>query len=228
MHLNILPKARKSVDGRNISRLFERFETLGQGHSAFSTGIGLSLVHELVTIMHGTIEVTTALGKGSEFVVSLPIKYEAYRKDKNVEFILNDGKQEVKVPGIVPLETPEGNEKDATLLVVEDNEELRALIVRILQHTYRVLEAKNGREGLELAISEIPDVIISDVMMPEMDGIELLNEVKHHRDICHVPVIILSAKASLEDRIKGLEYGADGYITKPFLFRKSPVMMKIL
>lgn len=207
----------RGIDGRNIGRLFERFETLGQEHSSFSTGIGLSLVHELVTIMHGTIEVATALGKGSEFVVSLPVKYEVYRNDKNVEFILNDGKQEVEASELaVPLKAQEESEKDATLLVVEDNEELRALIVRILQHAYRVLEAKNGREGLELAISEIPDVIISDVMMPEMDGIELLNEVKHHRDICHIPVIILSAKASLEDRIKGLEYGADGYITKPF------------
>ena len=206
----------RGIDGRNISRLFERFETLGQNHSSFSTGIGLSLVYELVTMMHGTIEVATALGKGSEFVVSLPIKCEAYRKDKNVEFILNDGKQEAEAPGLVPLNVHDESEKEATLLVVEDNEELRALIVRILQHGYRVLEAKNGREGLEQAISEIPDVIISDVMMPEMDGIELLNEVKHHRDVCHVPVIILSAKASLEDRIKGLEYGADGYITKPF------------
>ena len=115
----------------------------------------MSLVYELVTMMHGTIEVATALGKGSEFVVSLPIKCEAYRKDKNVEFILNDGKQEAEAPGLVPLNVHDESEKEATLLVVEDNEELRALIVRILQHGYRVLEAKNGREGLEQAISEI-------------------------------------------------------------------------
>ena len=181
---------------------------------SLSTGIGLSLVHNLVEMMHGKIEVDTALGQGSTFTVSLPLRAEAYRNDQNVEFILDDGSRDVSSEVQMPEELED--QKDITILVVEDNDELRHFIVHILQKEYRVLEAPNGRIGLEKVLAEMPDVVVSDVMMPEMDGIELLNAVKTNHNVCHIPVIILSAKASLDDRIKGLEYGADGYITKPF------------
>ena len=204
----------KGIDIGKLSKLFDRFETFGSERSAVSTGIGLSLVHNLVEMMHGKIEVDTALGQGSTFTVSLPLRAEAYRNDQNVEFILDDGSRDVSSEVQMPEELED--QKDITILVVEDNDELRHFIVHILQKEYRVLEAPNGRIGLEKVLAEMPDVVVSDVMMPEMDGIELLNAVKTNHNVCHIPVIILSAKASLDDRIKGLEYGADGYITKPF------------
>lgn len=204
----------KGIDIGKLSKLFERFETLGSERSSVSTGIGLSLVHNLVEMMHGKIKVDTALGQGSTFTVSLPLGAEAYRDDQNAEFILNDGSRDVSSD--VQMSEEQEMQKDITILVVEDNDELRRFIVHILQKEYRVLEAPNGRVGLEKVLTESPDVVVSDVMMPEMDGIELLNAIKTNHDVCHIPVIILSAKASLDDRIKGLEYGADGYITKPF------------
>ena len=204
----------KGIDIGSLSKLFDRFETFGSERSTVSTGIGLSLVHNLVEMMHGKVEVDTALGQGSTFSVSLPLGIEAYRNDANVEFILNDGSLNASSEQQEQEDVQES--KDITILVVEDNEELRHFIVHILQKEYRVLEAPNGRLGLEKIMAEMPDVVVSDVMMPEMDGIELLNVVKTNHEICHIPVIILSAKASLDDRVKGLEYGADGYITKPF------------
>lgn len=111
------------------------------------------------------------------------------------------------------------------LLVVEDNDDLRDFLVSILQTDYHVLQAENGRRGLEIAETEMPDFIITDVMMPEMDGLEMVRRIKCNNDICHIPIIVLSAKASLEDRLCGLETGIDDYITKPFsaIYLKSRV-----
>ena len=103
-----------------------------------------------------------------------------------------------------------------SVLIVEDNHELRNLLRMILIRKYHVLEASNGEEGLQLACEAIPDMIVSDVMMPVMDGLEMIGKVKENKDICHIPVILLSAKSSLDDRIHALEYGIDDYITKPF------------
>lgn len=102
------------------------------------------------------------------------------------------------------------------LLIVEDNDDLRRFLVSILGATYRVLEASNGREGLDVAVREIPDFIITDVMMPVMDGLSMVHEIKQNKDICHIPIIVLSAKASLNDRLDGIREGIDDYITKPF------------
>ena len=103
-----------------------------------------------------------------------------------------------------------------TILVVEDNEELKAFLKNILSENYTVITASNGKEGLQHAVDNIPDLIISDVMMPVMDGLEMIRKIKENNNICHIPIIVLSAKASLDDRIAGLEQGIDDYITKPF------------
>lgn len=102
------------------------------------------------------------------------------------------------------------------MLVVEDNAELRNFLNDILSGTYKVIEATNGQEGLEQALQHVPDFIISDVMMPVMDGLDMVKAIKDQRNICHIPIILLSAKSSLDDRISGLEQGIDDYITKPF------------
>lgn len=108
------------------------------------------------------------------------------------------------------------NEETISILIVEDNAELRDFLNSILSGTYKVIEATNGQEGLEQALHHVPDFIISDVMMPVMDGLDMVKAIKEHRDICHIPIILLSAKSSLDDRISGLEQGIDDYITKPF------------
>ena len=99
---------------------------------------------------------------------------------------------------------------------MDDNEELRHFIVSILRKEYHIIEAENGKKGLEIIRLELPDLVLSDVMRPCMDGIELLEEVKKNHDTSHIPFVLLSAKSALDDRIRGLEYGADDYITKPF------------
>ena len=103
-----------------------------------------------------------------------------------------------------------------SILVVEDNEELKAFLKNILSENYTVITASNGEEGLQHAVDDLPDLIISDVMMPVMDGLEMIRQIKENNNICHIPIIVLSAKASLDDRIAGLEQGIDDYITKPF------------
>ena len=207
----------KGFDLYQIDTLFKRFETLGQKDNNLSSGIGLSLVKELVHLLHGSIKVDSTLGKGSVFEVSLPINYDAFKSDENIEFIMDDSQQTTtsyKIPeNISPTE---GTDKNIDILIVEDNEELRHFLVNMLQKDYRILEAADGKSGLDLTVSAMPDLIISDIMMPVMDGIELLEAVKKNHDISHIPFILLSAKASLDDRIQGLEYGADDYITKPF------------
>ena len=203
----------KGMDLRKIDNLFGRFETFGKTDPNRSTGIGLSLVKEFVDLLHGTIQPESIPGQGTVFTVTLPCTYEAYAADSMAEFVLND---EVKFEYPVEVQLSRQEEKERSILIIEDNDELRRFLAMILRDCYHVLEAGDGRQGLEIIGLELPDLIVSDVMMPEMDGIELLAAVKVNRDTSHIPVILLSAKASVDDRVRGLEYGADDYIAKPF------------
>ena len=203
----------KGMDLRKIDNLIGRFETFGKTDPNRSTGIGLSLVKEFVDLLHGTIQPESIPGQGTVFTVTLPCTYEAYAADSMAEFVLND---EVKFEYPVEVQLSRQEEKERSILIIEDNDELRRFLAMILRDCYHVLEAGDGRQGLEIIGRELPDLIVSDVMMPEMDGIELLAAVKVNRDTSHIPVILLSAKASVDDRVRGLEYGADDYIAKPF------------
>lgn len=205
--------------------LFQRFESLvKQNILQPSSGIGLSLVKEMVEMHHGTITVNSQPGVGSRFTVSLPLQREIFEEDVQVEFILNDSQNSAPHP-VDSMKAPEEmEEKEAfennsdgfSILVVEDNEELKAFLKSILSENYTVITASNGEEGLQHAVDDLPDLIISDVMMPVMDGLEMIRQIKENNNICHIPIIVLSAKASLDDRIAGLEQGIDDYITKPF------------
>lgn len=224
----------KGMDLRKFDHLFERFETFGNIDPNRSSGIGLSLVKDYTDLMHGTVRAESTPGHGTAFTVTLPCTYEAYANDPRAEFILSD---EVQFDDLVVVNNAAGNiaamqsaemhpsatkpdcepaDRDRSILIIEDNDELRRFLTAILKDRYTVLEAANGKQGLEIILNELPDLIVSDVMMPEMDGIELVEAVKANRDIGHIPVILLSAKASVDDRVKGLEYGADDYIAKPF------------
>lgn len=221
------------IDPGKQKSLFQRFETLARYNILQpSSGIGLSLVRELVELHHGSIELSSQPGKGSCFSVRFPVKREELEQDPQVEFILADSFQTAPVTDnnglhsvteqMPAAQTPAAPEqttdaKDAlTVLIVEDNSELRMFLHTILADKYIVKEATNGQEGLEQALQEVPDLIISDVMMPVMDGLDMVKNIKENRNICHIPIILLSAKSSLDDRIAGLEQGIDDYITKPF------------
>lgn len=205
--------------------LFQRFESLvKQNILQPSSGIGLSLVKEMVEMHHGTITVNSQPGIGSRFTVSLPLQREIFEEDVQVEFILNDSQSSAPHPvdsmkapeEVEEKEDLETNSDGFSILVVEDNEELKAFLKSILSENYTVITASNGEEGLQHAVDDLPDLIISDVMMPVMDGLEMIRQIKENNNICHIPIIVLSAKASLDDRIAGLEQGIDDYITKPF------------
>lgn len=205
----------KGINNQKINQLFIRFETLDEANPNMSTGIGLSLVKELVNLLHGAIRVDSKLGEGSLFSVKLPTDYCTFNKDANVEFIMNDSDTSEFQDEVIDVPS-QREEKGIRVLVIEDNEELRQFISKTLAKDYIVFEAENGKQGLSITLSEMPDIVISDIMMPEMDGIEYLKIVKANNNICHIPIILLSAKSSLNDQIQGLEYGADEYVTKPF------------
>lgn len=204
-----------------MAHLFERFETLAsRSWSQPSSGIGLSLVKEFVELHHGTIEAQSKIGEGSVFTIHL-LKGKAHlEKDTQVEFLLTDGGEEETASEEtlpeVPGEEPGHKEEILSVLVVEDNDELRSFLNNILSENYKVYLATNGREGLDIVRTQSPDLIVSDVMMPMMDGLEMVKEIKADPSVCHTPIILLTAKSSLEDRIAGLEQGIDDYVTKPF------------
>lgn len=198
-----------------IEQLFTRFETSINTDPSLSTGIGLSMVKELIQLLNGTIEVKSTKGVGSIFSIQLPTNVETFIDKNNVEIIMTDAEKESNLYEyqVNDSKTQDGN---ATILIVEDNPELRVFIKKVLSREYNILEASNGKEGLEITQQLAPDIIISDIMMPLMDGIEFLKAIRNNPELSHIPVILLTAKSSLEDQISGLEFGADDYITKPF------------
>ncbi|MDD3431643.1 MAG: two-component regulator propeller domain-containing protein [Bacteroidales bacterium] len=202
-----------------ISSLFQRFETLlSQNILLPSSGIGLSLVKELVELHHGKIEVYSETGKGSSFSLLFPLGSAHFTNDPQVEFLLSDQQTEINIP---PEEqnqpgTEEENQDKRSILIVEDNPELMSFLHNILSRDYRALQASNGLEGWNKTQEMMPDIIISDIVMPVMDGLDMVKKIKENNNTCHIPIILLSSKASLDDRIKALEKGIDDYITKPF------------
>lgn len=210
------------IDKKDQSRLFSRFESLSQANLFKpSSGLGLSLVAELVQLMCGTIRVESTPGIGSRFSVELPLEKEAFDACTQVDFLLSEGLQssdESAAEAAMALGESDELVPQArtSILVVEDNDELRTLLRTILSEEYQVWEAVHGEEGLRLAQERQPDLIISDVLMPVMDGLEMVRRLKEDAATAHLPVIILSAKASLDDRIQGLESGVDDYLPKPF------------
>ena len=219
--------------------LFVRFENLVDKNifNQASSGIGLSLVKELVEMHKATISVDSRLGEGSCFKVDFLKGKEHY--NSSVEFILEDSVAPLSMERIVDIansslqteaaivdapglevsaakeEAEEGSSKELMLLV-EDNQELRSFLRSIFASTYRVVEASDGMEGWSKALKYLPDIIISDVMMPEKDGIEMTRELRADMTTSHIPIILLTAKTTIESKLEGLEYGADDYITKPF------------
>lgn len=227
-----------SDTGEGISKeehklIFERFYQVDTSNN-IGSGIGLSLIKRLVELHHGHIKVDSEKGKGSTFSIYFPQDVDAYNpnelelkdekqisaeKNSKLDFILGEFDDQ-------QIETEEENEeKSATILIAEDNLEIQQYLQERLSKKYNVILTRNGIEALETLKNEEVDLILSDVMMPEMDGIKLCKTVKQNIRTCHIPFIILSAKSNLEDQLQGLEVGADDYVAKPFTF--SVLSMKI-
>ena len=182
------------------------------------TGIGLSLTHELVLLHHGTISCKSKVNEGTTFTITLPTNNDAYYADE----IDNDNFVAIDEQYIDYLRNEPVQEADTTadeqyhLLLVEDNDELLEIMERMLSPHYHVLTARNGKQALGIIEKEELDIVVSDVMMPIMDGNELTRIVKNNPDYCQLPIVLLTAKVRDEDRAEGLSAGADDYLTKPF------------
>ncbi len=201
---------------KQINKIFDRFYQVNEYHEG--TGIGLALVKELVDLYKGKIEVKSEKEGFTSFLVTLPLptnisssKKQSYSnlKSEKASNVQPYNKYQEKKPVYQDVEMP-------ILLIVEDNTEVRNLLVDTFKDTYNVVAASDGEEGHELALKLIPDLIISDIMMPKKDGITLTKELKNDDRTCHIPIVLLTAKAGDENELEGLETGADDYVVKPF------------
>lgn len=212
-----------------LPHVFDRFYQTGENPhrtvaqpNQVGTGVGLALVQELTQLLGGTIGVESTLGEGSMFTLSLPLEPVDGSVTKSVPKVSApwpvspqatrpDSKQ------LLTHEWPVGTQATgATILIVEDNDDLRAYIRQILAPDYTILEAPDGQQGLEIALDQLPDLIVCDVMMPRLDGFGLCAALRDDVRTSHIPVVMLTALATQSDRLTGLETGADDYLTKPF------------
>lgn len=181
-----------------MAHIFERFYQVQQtDDSKVGSGIGLHLVKEYVRLHEGTVQVESEPGKGTVFTICIPMDLHLSEE------------------GVVPAASSDKRKK---LLVVEDNHDFRTFLKEQLSELYQVIDAPDGEEGEKLAIEQNPDLIVSDIMMPKMDGLELCRHIKHNVQTSHIPVILLTARSGDETKISGYEVGADSYISKPFSF----------
>lgn len=206
------------ISAKALPHIFDRYYQENGTHQASGTGIGLSLVKKLVTLHHGEVKVESNLEQGTSFIVTLDeneIYPDALRGDENASAKLqgNDA-----ASGVLNLEEAVLSVENGKplLLVVEDNREILDYVAESFVDEFDVLKAGDGREGLALALDKVPDVIISDVMMPNMDGNAMCRALKKDIRTSHIPIILLTAKDSFEAKEKGYDSGADSYITKPF------------
>jgi len=221
-----------------LEHIFDRFfqvEEPSRAHHLKGTGIGLALTKELVNLHHGRLDVHSRVGEpsGTEFIIQLPMGKEHLKPEEIVEIVESETPTPGKIPAAMlmeeekndtetkePMNTDEPGEERAhekdIILVVEDSSDVREYIRGSLEPAYTVVEAKEGAEGIKKAKEIIPDLIISDLMMPGIDGFELCRVLKKDVLTSHIPFILLTAKAADEDILEGLATGADDYITKPF------------
>lgn len=211
----------KGIKKEDIPHIFTLFYKSSDSDAQVSSGIGLALTRQLVDILNGTIEVKSELRKGSEFTVTLPI----HRNETKLYPYWTSGKnsqnQVVKQQSPVSEELfsykPHNNDPRTTVLLAEDNKDV-ALFTRSIftAEGYHLIYCHNGEEALKMANEHLPDIVITDVLMPRMNGLELCKAIKQSPLLSHIPVVIISAKSEMKDYIEGLRYGADAYIRKPF------------
>ncbi|MDP4209011.1 MAG: two-component regulator propeller domain-containing protein [Bacteroidota bacterium] len=220
----------QGIPYENIDRIFDRFyQVENSGMEDFGFGIGLSLSKGIVEMHHGRIDVESSLAEQNKpgrtaFFVRIPLGKEHFAEDE----ISKDFKTSEQVESYIEMDMPveytsvpptsnsHSSPDSRTLLIVDDNFEIRAFLAERLKKSYTVLEAENGEHAWEIAIESVPDLIISDVVMPKLDGIALTNRLKGDVRTSHIPVILLTARNAMAHQLEGLETGADEYLTKPF------------
>ncbi len=218
----------EGIPQEDLERIFEFFYQCPQAKNASGTGIGLAFTRLMIEKMKGKIEVESQFGRGSAFTIKLPLTnkrlshFSLLKKDDKPLIVLPEKKDEIIQDE--PLEKEE-NHVQPLVLIVEDNSDISLYLKSLLIDRYKVITAWNGVEGLKLAEKNIPDLVITDLMMPMKDGYHLVSDMKQNMLLNHIPVIMLTAKASDEDRIKGLQYGIEAYIRKPF--QKEELLLSI-
>ena len=214
----------------DLPHLFSRFyqarniETVAD----IGTGIGLNLTKGIVDMHHGTIEVASEQGKGTKFTIRLPTQRDAFAPEETTDEPMRTDSIKQLTPATDSTVTghdtsgdntnnaPEVHDERPIILIVEDNDDIRQLLSTLFAPLYRTRTAVDGAEALEMIGDEMPDIILSDVMMPNIDGLELCKTIKHDFSTCHIPVVLLTARTAVEKKLEGLKTGADDYVTKPF------------
>ncbi len=210
-----------------VDRIFDRFyQASNELELNAGTGIGLALTKGIVELHHGTISVESTVGKGSRFTVKLPLGNAAYAPeemaaDTETDRVVIAGTEKKPLAEELPAvqwkadsETPDGSRP--SILIVEDNESIRHMLEALFEPIYRVETAADGEEALAKIAARPPQIVLSDVLMPRLSGIELTKRLKSSLDTCHIPIVLLTARTEVEHNLEGLRTGADDYITKPF------------
>lgn len=212
----------KGIAKEDIKHIFDRFYQVRNSNKD-GTGIGLAIVKAFTELQGGTAKVESEVGKGSEFTITLPKRVAGDNFQPAEEtYTMNDFLDESSAVTDISTEnkvskiTSDRQEDKPRVLVIDDNADIRAYATALLGDEYDVMEASDGNEGLKKAVREVPDVVVCDVMMSGMDGLECCKHLKSDSLTCHIPVILLTAKTLDEHRAEGYAYGADAYLTKPF------------
>jgi len=209
------------IETEHLSKIFDRFyqADMSSTRAYEGSGIGLSLTKELVELHHGSISVTSTVGKGSVFTIKLPLG-KSHLTPEEIE----SGEVDLAMPklnGVVHSDQTkaiviENFQALPRLLLVEDNADLRYYLIENLKQQFILSEAEDGEKGITMGLEEIPELIISDLMMPKVNGLQLCQKLKEDEKTSHIPIILLTAKADIETKLQGYKYGADDYIAKPF------------
>ncbi|WP_138432286.1 response regulator [Winogradskyella algicola] len=213
------------IEESQLPFIFDRFyQAENAVHKvAQGTGIGLALTKELVELFNGKIKVASIVNKGTSFTITLPITNTAEARP------VDQDERQINIGTVVPQIDDVISDEDANaVLIVEDNADMARYVASCLKPNYKVSFAKNGKEGLKLAKQNIPDIVVTDVMMPVMDGFELTQKLQADDNTNHIPIIMLTSKAMQEDRLEGITSGADAYLTKPFQKKELQLRMQML
>ncbi|MDN5217254.1 two-component regulator propeller domain-containing protein [Fulvivirgaceae bacterium BMA12] len=213
----------KGIAPEHMDQIFDRYYQVIESDTVdvMGTGIGLALVKDLVDLHNGSVSVSSQKGISTKITLRFPLG-KSHFNDGQLDFAPDEFVHRIhynppaQIEKASDIQKGSENKNIATLLLVEDNHDIRAYIKSIFQDNYLILEADNGKNGFELAVKEAPDAIVSDIMMPEMDGIDFCRQLKDTIDTSHIPVLFLTAKTSDQHKIEGISMGADDYLTKPF------------
>lgn len=203
----------EGMDKETLTHVFEPFFQADSGAKNIGTGVGLALVKQIMDAVEGTITAESMVGRGTTFHIRVPIRNSIQKSKAETQ---NSGYTPLLPENEPVLADNEGDDSQCRLLIIEDNRDIAAYIGSLFADRYAVSYATNGKEGLDKALDLVPDLIITDLMMPGMDGLEVCRQVRDNDIINHIPIIVVTAKVTEEERIKGIEAGADAYLAKPF------------